>query len=116
MSACFAVPPLQTETAGFRPRSCSGGPSAGGPGAPTRRNISGPPKAMRGVEPMPDETFFFDRVKTPVGEMILVAGQDGALRMTWFEDGDGRWQKVFVRLYPNATRVAKRDPSGLSSS
>ena len=65
---------------------------------------------------MPDETFFFDRVKTPVGEMILVADQDGALRMTWFEDGDGRWQKAFARLYPDAKLVAKRDPSGLSAS
>jgi methylated-DNA-[protein]-cysteine S-methyltransferase len=65
---------------------------------------------------MPDETCFFDRVKTPVGEMILVADEGGALRMTWFEDGDGRWQKSFARHYPDATLVTKRDPSGLSSS
>lgn len=65
---------------------------------------------------MPEQTCFFDRVKTPLGEMILVSGEDGALRMTWFEDGDGRWQKAFERWYPCARLVVKRNPSGHSSS
>jgi methylated-DNA-[protein]-cysteine S-methyltransferase len=65
---------------------------------------------------MPEPICFIDRVKTPVGEIILVAGEDGALRLTWFEDGDGRWQRAFERRYPEAKLVAKRDPLGLSSS
>ncbi len=65
---------------------------------------------------MPEQICFFDRVKTPVGELILVAGGDGALRMTWFDDGDERWRKAFARRYPGVELVAKRDPSGHSSS
>src|SRR5262249_46655029 len=115
MSACFATGRSQMEMAVCRRSSSSSGRSAGDPGAPTPRSISGPPIAMQGA-PMPDETFFFDRLKTPLGEMIIVAGEDGALRMTWFEDGNGRWQKAFARLYEGTALVAKRDPSGLSSS
>jgi len=65
---------------------------------------------------MPEQTLFFDSVKTPVGNMVLVAGEDGALRMTWFDDGDGRWKKELARRYPDAKLVAKKNPSGLSSS
>src|SRR5262249_42071727 len=103
-------------TVACRPKHCSRVRRVGGPGGLMRRSISGPPMAIDGAESMPEQICFFDRVKTPVGEMILVAGEDGALRMTWFEDGDGRWQSALARRYPDAKLVAKRDPSGHSSS
>jgi methylated-DNA-[protein]-cysteine S-methyltransferase len=66
---------------------------------------------------MPEQdTFFFDRIKTPIGDMILIADGDGALRMAWFDPDNGRWKKPFARQYPDAKLVARRDPSGLSAS
>jgi methylated-DNA-[protein]-cysteine S-methyltransferase len=66
---------------------------------------------------MPEQdTFFFDQIKTPIGNMILFADGDGALRMTWFDPKDGRWKKFFTRRYPDAKLVARRNPSGLSAS
>jgi methylated-DNA-[protein]-cysteine S-methyltransferase len=66
---------------------------------------------------MPEQdTFFFDQIKTPIGEMILIADGDGALRMTWFDPEDGRWKKSFARHYRDAKLVARYNPSGLSAS
>jgi hypothetical protein len=36
--------------------------------------------------------------------------------MTWFDPEDGRCKKAFVRHYPDAKLVARRNPSGLSAS
>jgi methylated-DNA-[protein]-cysteine S-methyltransferase len=66
---------------------------------------------------MPEQdTFFFDQIKTPIGDMILIADGDGGLRMTWFDPQDGRWKKSFKRHYPVAKLVARYNPSGLSAS
>jgi methylated-DNA-[protein]-cysteine S-methyltransferase len=66
---------------------------------------------------MPEHnTFFFDQIKTPIGDMILIADGDGALRMTWFDPEDGRCKKAFARHYPDAKLVARRNLSGLSAS
>lgn len=65
---------------------------------------------------MSEPTCFFDRVKTPVGQMVLAADEEGALRMLTFEHDGERWRKAFQRRYPETKLVAKRDPSGLSSS
>jgi len=62
------------------------------------------------------QTFFFDRLTSPVGDIVLVADPDGALRLTWFDDGDDRWRRAFTRCYPNVTLVARKDPFGLSSA
>jgi methylated-DNA-[protein]-cysteine S-methyltransferase len=62
------------------------------------------------------DTFFLDQIKTPIGDMILIADRDGALRMTWFDPEDGRWKKSFTRHYPDAKLVERRNPSGLSAS
>jgi methylated-DNA-[protein]-cysteine S-methyltransferase len=66
---------------------------------------------------MPEQdTLFSDRIKTPIGEMILIADADGALRLTWFDPDDGRWKKSFARHYPDAKLVARRNPGDLSAS
>jgi len=66
---------------------------------------------------MPEQdTFFFDHIKTPIGDMIVIADENGALRLTWFDPEDGRWKKSFARHYPDAKLAAKRNPSDLSAS
>ena len=64
---------------------------------------------------MPDR-FLHDRISSPVGDLVLVAGEDGALRLTWFDPDDERWRRDLGRRYPDASLVAARDPFGLSSS
>lgn len=67
---------------------------------------------------MPERTIcLWDRVKTPIGDEILVAGEDGALRMMWFDDpGRGDWRKPFLARYPDTELVARKDPHGLSTA
>ncbi len=65
---------------------------------------------------MSDETFYFDRVATPVGDLVVVADEDGALRLTWFDDGGESWRTAFARRYPGVALKGRRDPSGLSSA
>src|SRR5258708_4791624 len=101
----------------FRGRRCWRVRNAGGPGAPTRRSICGPPTATQGVSSMSEQqTFTFDRVASPVGDLVLVADEDGALRLTWFDDGDVSWRRAFARRYPDVKLVARKDPFGLSSA
>jgi methylated-DNA-[protein]-cysteine S-methyltransferase len=65
---------------------------------------------------MPEpETFLFDRVKTPVGDLVLVADEEGALRFTWLHDGVG-WRAAFERRYPGVALRAGKDPAGHSSA
>jgi len=60
---------------------------------------------------------FFDRIETPVGALVLVADEDGALRMMWFDDpGKAEWRKSFLSRYPEATLVAKQNPHGFSAA
>jgi methylated-DNA-[protein]-cysteine S-methyltransferase len=62
------------------------------------------------------DTFFYDQIKSPIGELLLVADKDGALRLTWFEDGDERWRSFFKRHYPEVALEKRRDPFGLASA
>jgi methylated-DNA-[protein]-cysteine S-methyltransferase len=62
------------------------------------------------------QTFYFDRVTSPVGDLVLVADGDGALRMTWFDDGDATWRRALALRYPDVTLAPRKDPFGLSSA
>jgi len=61
------------------------------------------------------EELFFDRVKTPIGELLVVADARGVLRMLEFEDKPERWRSVFRRHFKNGEFRKKRDPGGVSS-
>jgi methylated-DNA-[protein]-cysteine S-methyltransferase len=69
----------------------------------------------KGISPMPEETFFFDHVKTPLGELTLVADEKGALRFTWFEKKKARgdWRSAIERYYPKVPLTRRKDPFGL---
>ena len=47
---------------------------------------------------MSDE-LFLDTVKTPIGDLLLVADARGVLRMLEFEDKPERWRSIFRRHF-----------------
>jgi methylated-DNA-[protein]-cysteine S-methyltransferase len=53
--------------------------------------------------------FYLDRVKTPIGELLLVSDARGKLRMLEFADKEERWRSVFRRHFDEKTFVEKRD-------
>ena len=66
--------------------------------------------------PNPSEALFLDRVKTPIGELLLVADAKGALRMLEFSDKPERWRREFKRRFDNMQFREMRNPSGLSAA
>lgn len=62
--------------------------------------------------------FFIDRLATPIGELIVVADGDGALRAIDWTDHEARMTQLVDRYYGKGRyRMArKRDPGGLSSA
>jgi len=66
--------------------------------------------------PKPSDALYLDRVQTPIGELLLVAGSDGTLRMLEFADKPERWRREFRRRFDNQDFENKRDPFGLSKA
>lgn len=58
------------------------------------------------------ERFFIDTMKTPLGTEIIIAGEDGALRMHFWEDEGETWRKVLHRRHGDVELVPRRDPFG----
>jgi methylated-DNA-[protein]-cysteine S-methyltransferase len=56
--------------------------------------------------------FFIDRMKTPLGDTILIADGDGAMRMYCWEENAHDWRKLFRRRYGRRELVARRDRFG----
>jgi methylated-DNA-[protein]-cysteine S-methyltransferase len=61
------------------------------------------------------EQLFQDRVQTPIGDLLLVADQAGALRMLEFHDKEERWRPQFQRHFTTAAVTDKRDPFHLGA-
>ncbi|HEX4158246.1 MAG TPA: methylated-DNA--[protein]-cysteine S-methyltransferase [Rhizomicrobium sp.] len=62
------------------------------------------------------DVFYFDRIKSPIGDVVIVAGREGAMRILYFDDSDDRWRHEFERRHAGGKLVAKRDPSGHSTN
>jgi methylated-DNA-[protein]-cysteine S-methyltransferase len=58
------------------------------------------------------EKFLIDRTKTPLGTAVLIADENGALRMHFWEDPEDTWRQRFHRSYGDAELVAQHDPFG----
>jgi methylated-DNA-[protein]-cysteine S-methyltransferase len=58
------------------------------------------------------ETFFSDKMNTPLGTAILIADQNGGLRMLFWEEQADTWRKVFHRRHGAAAVIPRRDPFG----
>jgi methylated-DNA-[protein]-cysteine S-methyltransferase len=59
-----------------------------------------------------NDTYYYDRITTPIGDVVMVVDRDGAMRILYFDDDDERWRRAFERHYPDAKLAAKRNPSG----
>ncbi|HWD29495.1 MAG TPA: methylated-DNA--[protein]-cysteine S-methyltransferase [Rhizomicrobium sp.] len=62
--------------------------------------------------------FFVDRLATPVGELLIVADQDGKLRGIDWTDHEKRLRQLLDRYYRKTgyTLSPRRDPGGLTSA
>jgi len=66
--------------------------------------------------------FFIDRLATPIGELIVIADGDGALRTIDWTDHEKRMKLLLDRYYGQSrkgghyTLTPKRDPGGLTSA
>jgi methylated-DNA-[protein]-cysteine S-methyltransferase len=62
--------------------------------------------------------FFIDRLATPIGELIVIADGNGALRTIDWTDHEKRMTLLLDRYYGKGgyTLTPKRDPGGLTSA
>lgn len=62
--------------------------------------------------------LFIDRLATPIGELVVIADGDGALRTIDWSDHDKRMRQLLDRYYGNDryTLTLKRDPGGLTQA
>jgi methylated-DNA-[protein]-cysteine S-methyltransferase len=62
--------------------------------------------------------FFIDRLATPIGELIVIADGDGALRTVDWTDHEARMKLLLDRYYGKGryTLTPRRDPGGSSSA
>ncbi|HEY2872372.1 MAG TPA: methylated-DNA--[protein]-cysteine S-methyltransferase [Reyranella sp.] len=62
--------------------------------------------------------FFIDRLASPIGELIVIADADGALRTIDWTDHEERMKLLLDRYYGKGryTLTPKRDPGGLTSA
>jgi len=56
--------------------------------------------------------FLIDKMKTPLGTAILIADENGVLRMHFWEDPAETWRRRFLGYYGEAEIVAQRDSFG----
>jgi methylated-DNA-[protein]-cysteine S-methyltransferase len=62
--------------------------------------------------------LLIDRTKTPIGELIVIADEDGALRSADWSDHEARMRQLLRRHYgeDGYTLTKRRDPHGLSAA
>ncbi len=62
--------------------------------------------------------FLIDRLATPIGELVIIADGDGALRTIDWTDHEARMKLLLDRYYGKGryTLTPKRDPGGLTSA
>jgi methylated-DNA-[protein]-cysteine S-methyltransferase len=62
--------------------------------------------------------FFIDRLATPIGELIVIADADGALRTIDWTDHETRMKRLLDRAYGRGgySLTPGRDPGGLTTA
>lgn len=66
--------------------------------------------------PNASDELFLDTVKTPIGNVLLVADARGVLQMLEFEDKPERWRAIFRRHFKDGAFEKKRDLGGVSAT
>ena len=61
----------------------------------------------------PPETLILDRIASPVGEVLLVADAEGAVRALDFADYEARMRRLLARHCPGAALAEGRAPEPL---
>ena len=61
----------------------------------------------------PPETLTLDRVATPVGEVLLITGPEGAVRALDFAGYEDRMHRLLARHSPGATLIEGRAPDSV---
>jgi len=61
---------------------------------------------------MEREQFLIDTMPTPLGKAVLVADENGGLRIFSWEDAGDTWRQRFQRYHRNAELLARSDPFG----
>ena len=64
----------------------------------------------------PTEIFALDRMSTPIGAMLLVTGDDGALRALDFEDYAARMRELLRLQYGTVELKSGRAPKAMRSA
>lgn len=64
----------------------------------------------------PPETLTLDRVATPVGEVLLITGPEGAVRALDFAGYEDRMHRLLARHSPGAALVEGRSPEPVRSA
>ncbi|MDQ8028928.1 MAG: methylated-DNA--[protein]-cysteine S-methyltransferase [Brevundimonas sp.] len=67
-------------------------------------------------KPPEAETLTLDRVTTPVGEVLLITGPEGAVRALDFVGYEDRMHRLLARHSPGATLVEGRAPAAVRSA
>jgi len=58
------------------------------------------------------ESFFFDRMDTPLGRAVVIADAQGSLCMHFWVDDDDTWQRRFQQRHAGGEIVERRDDLG----
>lgn len=62
------------------------------------------------------ERFFFEKIDSPVDELLLVSDEAGLLRVLEFHDKSDRWRPLLARRFRDAELVEKKDAFGHAST
>lgn len=62
--------------------------------------------------------FLIDRLATPIGELVIIADREGALRTIDWTDHEKRMRQLLDRYYRKSryTLTERRDPGGLTTA
>jgi methylated-DNA-[protein]-cysteine S-methyltransferase len=62
------------------------------------------------------ERYFFEKIDSPVGELLMIADEAGLLRVLEFHDKSDRWRPLLARRFCDAEMIEKADAFGHAST
>jgi methylated-DNA-[protein]-cysteine S-methyltransferase len=58
------------------------------------------------------ERYFFEKIASPVGQLLLITDETGTLRVLEFHDKSDRWRPLITRRFKDSEMVEKFDAFG----
>jgi methylated-DNA-[protein]-cysteine S-methyltransferase len=62
------------------------------------------------------ERFFFEKIESPVGPLLMIADESGTLRVLEFHDQSDRWRPLIARRFKDAEMIEQQDAFGHAST